>query len=86
MDHPESPQRWTLGAVSFLNTRPLIRGLERDDGVALVCDVPARLPALLEAGSVDAALIPIVDLVHPDHDWQIVSDACIASCGRNPHR
>ena len=70
-----------VGAVSFLNTRPLIAGLEGDPGVQLVWDVPSRLATLLAADELDAALVPVVDLLGRSPAWQIVSDACIAAEG-----
>ncbi len=77
----EVQRTWRLGAVSYLNTKPLVAGLGADDGIELVYDVPARLPALLDAGVVDAALVPVVDLLHKGRAWQIVSDACIGCDG-----
>ena len=76
---PES--QWRLGAVSYLNAKPLIAGLNLDPRIELICDVPARLPELLDEGAVDAALVPVIDLVHPERAWQIVSDACIGCDG-----
>jgi chorismate dehydratase len=70
-----------LGVVSFLNSRPLIEGLDYGSGVSLTFDVPARLPGLLDAGEVDAALVPVIDMVRPHRDWKIVSDSCIACNG-----
>jgi chorismate dehydratase len=67
--------------VSFLNTRPLIEGLDRVPGVRLRLAVPSALPALLTAGEVDAALIPIIDLARNSDRWKRISDACIASDG-----
>jgi len=43
-----------FGAVSYLNARPLLEGLE-----SLVLDTPARLVERFEAGEVDVALIPV---------------------------
>jgi chorismate dehydratase len=74
-------RRWRLGVVSFLNSRPLIEGLEGDPGVELLYDVPARLPAMLDNRTVDAALVPVIDVVKPGRAWQIVSDACIGCDG-----
>ena len=71
----------TLGAVSFLNTQPLIEGLEGRPGVRLFRAVPADLPAMLQRGAVDAALVPVIDLARNGHTWQRISDACIASDG-----
>lgn len=73
--------KWRLGVVSFLNSKPLIEGLEADRNVELVYDVPARLPAMLDDGTVDVALVPVIDLVKPHRAWQIVSDACIGCDG-----
>jgi len=70
-----------LGVVEFLNAKPLIAGLEVDPDVELMFDVPARLPALLESGGVEAALVPVIDLMRHGQDWQIVSDACIGCDG-----
>jgi chorismate dehydratase len=74
-------EAWRLGVVSYLNSRPLIEGLDATRGIELVYDVPARLPGLLEAGEVDAALVPVVDLARRGRDWKIVSDACIGCDG-----
>jgi chorismate dehydratase len=72
---------WRLGVVSYLNSRPLIEGLDASHGIQLVYDVPARLPGLLEAGEVEAALIPVIDLARRGRRWKIVSDACIGCDG-----
>jgi chorismate dehydratase len=76
-----SMERWRLGVVSFLNAKPLIEGLDSDANLVLRHDVPARLPALLDRGEVDVALVPVVDLVKGGRRWQIVSDACIGCDG-----
>ena len=81
MDNQSTKAMWRLGVVSFLNARPLIAGLERDPRFELIFDVPARLPARLEAGEFDAALVPVIDLVAEGRDWQIISDACIGCDG-----
>jgi len=44
-------------------------------------DVPARLASLLDEDLVDVALVPVVDLVRNNRNWQIVSDACIGCDG-----
>jgi chorismate dehydratase len=70
-----------LGVVSFLNSRPLIEGLETRGDVELTFDVPAALPERLERGELDAALIPTVDLLRSHGRFQLVSDACIGCDG-----
>lgn len=74
-------QLWRLGAVSFLNAKPLLSGLENDPAVELLLDVPARLGYLLDEGVVDAALVPVIDLAQPHRRWRILSDACIGCDG-----
>jgi chorismate dehydratase len=71
----------TLGVVSFLNSRPLVEGLDSEAGVSLTYAVPSALPGMLRAGEVDAALIPVIDLARQAGAWRRVSDACIGSDG-----
>jgi len=80
-EHVQPCRLWRLGVVSYLNARPLIAGLEVDERVQLRYEVPSRLPALLEEGVVEAALVPVIDLVRPGRAWQVVSDACIGCDG-----
>ena len=77
----DTARRWRLGVVSYLNAKPLIAGLETEPRVELSLDVPARLPAKLDAGTVDVALVPVIDLLAGGRAWQIVSDACIGCDG-----
>lgn len=72
---------WRIGAVSYLNAKPLIAGLETDSRMRVVLDVPARLPAMLDENDVDAALVPVIDLADHRRNWRIVSDACIGCDG-----
>ncbi len=70
-----------VGAVSYLNSKPLIYGLaERLAPKPLVLDLPSRLADRLSSGELDVALIPSVEFLRSDH-WSIVSDACIACRG-----
>ena len=72
---------WRLGVVCYLNAKPLIAGLDRDPDVSLLFDVPSQLGPLLDSGAVDAALVPVIDLMRRDRKWQVVSDACIGCEG-----
>lgn len=71
----------TLGVVSFLNSQPLVEGLDATSGVALHYAVPSALAGLLRTGEVDAGLVPVVDLARAAGAWRRVSDACIGSDG-----
>jgi chorismate dehydratase len=68
-----------VGAVQYLNTKPLIHGLASRD-LDLSFDLPSRLADRLAAGSLDVALIPSVELFRQSHH-RIISDACIACRG-----
>jgi chorismate dehydratase len=68
-----------IGAVGYLNTRPLVYGLEADPRVSLRFDVPATCAALLHAGEVDVAMIPSIEYLRGD--YRIVPGIAIASLG-----
>jgi chorismate dehydratase len=55
-----SPE-FTVAAVSFLNARPLIEGLEHENGIRLISDVPSRLLDTLLEGRASVALCPVID-------------------------
>jgi chorismate dehydratase len=70
-----------IGAVNYLNSKPLVWGLRRDAPDAeLVFDLPSRLADSLAAGRLDVALIPTVELFRAP-TYKIVSDACVACDG-----
>jgi len=76
-----SPVR--LGAVGYLNARPLVFGLDRADDFTLRFDVPSRCATLLHAGHTDIGLIPSIEYLRgpaPDR-YRIVPGVAIASCG-----
>jgi chorismate dehydratase len=75
----ESPIR--IGAVGYLNSKPLIEGLsELVPDAELSLDYPSRLADDLGTGRLDVALIPSIEAFH-DPDYEIVSDACVAARG-----
>ena len=70
-----------VGAVSYLNTKPLVyRFEELAPEAELVLDVPSRLADDLATGRLDVALIPSIEFFR-DSSYAIVSDACIACRG-----
>jgi chorismate dehydratase len=68
-----------LGAVSYLNTKPLVAGLAaRTDLFTIRFDVPARCAELLHEGSVDVGLIPAIEY---RREYRIVPGVAIGSDG-----
>jgi chorismate dehydratase len=68
-----------LGAVSYLNARPLVHGLESEPGVRLEDDVPSRVARRLHAGEVDLGMIPSIEYAFGRYD--IVPGIAIGSRG-----
>jgi chorismate dehydratase len=69
-----------LGAVSYLNTKPLVEGLdEHPDLFAVRFDVPAQCAALLHEGRIDVGLIPAIEYLRGD--YRIVPEVAITSDG-----
>ncbi len=68
-----------LGAVSYLNVRPLVYGLEaRPDLVSLRFDVPAECARLLAEGGIDLGMIPTIAY---ESSERVVPGVCIGSEG-----
>ena len=73
-----------IGAVSYLNTKPLIHGLKnRIAGVAeLSLNLPSRLADQLSRGALDVALIPSIEYLRGrSSGYRVISDAAIACRG-----
>ncbi len=75
-----------IGAVSYLNSKPLIYCLDeligenRAADVQIIVDLPSRLALGLAEGSLDVALIPSIEYAR-NGGYKIVSDACISCNG-----
>jgi chorismate dehydratase len=70
-----------LGAVDYLNARPLVYGLElRSDLFSLRFDVPSKCAALLHEGSIDAGMIPSIEYLR-GRGYRIVPGTGIISDG-----
>lgn len=76
---PDAPPAIRVGAVQYLNTRPLVHGLG-GPGISLDYDLPSRLADRLAAGALDVALIPSIEFFRGDA-YRLVSDACIGCRG-----
>jgi len=74
-----------IGAVSYLNARPLCdRLVELDAGVELHLDYPSVLASMLARGELDAAMIPSVEYLRgcaAGVDYRVVPGVAIATRG-----
>lgn len=75
----QSPVR--IGAVNYLNTKPLIHNLASLAPMAdVTLDTPSRLADRLAACELDVALIPVVEHLRAGH-YSVIPDISIAACG-----
>ena len=70
-----------LGAVDYLNARPLVFGLELGRGFALRFDPPSKCAALLHEGSIDVGMIPSIEYLRGRDPYCAVPDVAIVSEG-----
>ena len=76
-----SPNRLRLGAVSYLNARPLVYGLERKPRFDLRYDVPSECARLLHGGSIDVGLIPSIEYLRGPQPYALVPGPAVTSRG-----
>ena len=75
-----SPVR--LGAVDYLNARPLVYGLERrQDLFSVRFDAPSLCATLLHEGAIDVGMIPTIEYNRGPEDYRIVPGMAIISDG-----
>ncbi|MBC7588091.1 MAG: menaquinone biosynthesis protein [Chitinophagaceae bacterium] len=70
-----------VGAVSYLNTKPLLYGIKRSglmDKIELVEDYPSRIAAMLLNNEIDVGLVPVA-IIPKLKDAYIVTDFCIGA-------
>jgi predicted solute-binding protein len=70
-----------LGAVGYLNARPLVYGLERVPGFDIRYDIPAECARLLHAHDTDIGLIPSIEYLRGPEPYAIVPGAGVTSNG-----
>jgi chorismate dehydratase len=72
-----------VGAVSYLNAKPLYHRLEEwADGVELSMDLPSRLAEKLASGELDLALVPSVEYLRgAESGYEILPGFAIAARG-----
>ncbi|MFT4155076.1 menaquinone biosynthetic enzyme MqnA/MqnD family protein [Parafilimonas sp.] len=73
-----------VGAVSYLNTKPLLFGVERShelmQQIELVKDYPSKIAGQLVDGDIDVGLVPVA-VIPQLKEYHIVSDFCIGAEG-----
>lgn len=80
----ESPSTWSpakVGAVSYLNTLPLIEGLGKLGDVELTLTAPSRLIDLLLGEDVELALASIIDYQRSPEPLELVPASIIGCDG-----
>ncbi|OFW29916.1 MAG: hypothetical protein A3H97_03765 [Acidobacteria bacterium RIFCSPLOWO2_02_FULL_65_29] len=70
-----------LGAVGYLNARPLVFGLEGSSRFDLRFDVPSRCATLLHEHGIDVGLIPSIDYLRGPGPYSIVPGPAVTSRG-----
>ncbi|MDE1192898.1 MAG: menaquinone biosynthesis protein [Arachidicoccus sp.] len=73
-----------VAAVSYLNTKPLLYGIKRDETlmqeIELIEDFPSKIGKMLVDDEVDLGLIPVA-YISQLNEWHIISDYGIGSVG-----
>ena len=75
------PGRLRLGAVGYLNARPLVYGLDKKPRFDLRYDVPAECARLLHEGSIDVGLIPSIEYLRGKGPYALVPGPAVTSRG-----
>ena len=70
-----------LGAVSYLNARPLVYGLEHDARFHVRYDLPSECARLLHAHDIDVGLIPSIEYLRGPEPYGLVYGAAVTSKG-----
>ena len=76
-------KRIKVGVVNYLNTKPLLYGLEREpirSKIELIGDYPSKVAAMLLNNEIDIGLVPVAVLPKLK-EYHIVSDYCIGTEG-----
>ncbi|QDV48627.1 Chorismate dehydratase [Gimesia fumaroli] len=70
-----------VGAVSYLNSKPLIEDLEDlAENAELMLDYPSLLADDLATGRIDVGLVPSIEVIR-NPDYEVISNACVATQG-----
>ncbi|MFZ6023365.1 MAG: menaquinone biosynthetic enzyme MqnA/MqnD family protein [Bacteroidota bacterium] len=77
-------KRLRIGAVSYLNTRPMMHGVLRSglmQKIDLVTDFPANIASMLLNDEIDIGLVP-VSIIPRLQESHIITSYCIGAVGR----
>jgi chorismate dehydratase len=74
-------KRIGLGAVSYLNARPLVYGLDADPRFELRFDIPSECARLLHRGAIDVGLVPSIEYLRGPQPYTLVPGAAVTSRG-----
>lgn len=70
-----------LGAVTYLNARPLVYGLERSERFEIRYDIPSECARLLHAHETDLGLIPSIEYLRGPAPYVLVPGPAVTSRG-----
>lgn len=70
-----------LGAVTYLNARPLVYGLEAHQQFEIRYDIPSECARLLHTHGIDVGLIPSIEYLRGPAPYAIVPGPVVASRG-----
>lgn len=70
-----------IGAVEFLNARPLTHGLDAEPWCEVRFDVPSVCARLLHEGHIDVGLIPAIELLRGPQAYEIVAGPVVSCRG-----
>ena len=73
--------RVRLGAVGYLNARPLVYGLERQPRFDVRYDIPSECARLLHAHTTDVGLIPSIEYLRGPGPYAFVPGPAVTSRG-----
>lgn len=76
-------QKIRVGAVSYLNTKPLLYGMDKmpvRDMIDLSVDYPSAVAERLQEGSIDIGLVPVA-IIPSLPEYHIYGDYCIGADG-----
>lgn len=73
-----------VGAVSYLNTKPLLYGIKRAEKlmeqVELIEEYPSKIAGMLVDGTIDVGLVPVA-IIPKLQEWNILPGYCIGAEG-----